>query len=93
MGGLQALGGIPFLSGVKFHVEYIQNHVWGPLGARVMSIFVKAYFFPRTLWVRSMVKKSVKNYIEWCSQSAKRLIVGQRSEHILVRSYDDIMIA
>ena len=26
---------------VKFHVECIQNHVWGPPGARVMSIFVK----------------------------------------------------
>ena len=30
---------------VKFHVECRQNHVWGPPGARVMSIFVKTYIF------------------------------------------------
>ena len=40
-GGLQALGGISFLFLVKFHVECHQNHVWGPLGARVMTNFVK----------------------------------------------------
>ena len=28
---------------VKFPVECRQNHVWGPPGARVMSIFVKTY--------------------------------------------------
>ena len=27
----------------KCHVECCQNHVWGPPGARVMSIFVKTY--------------------------------------------------
>ena len=31
-----------------------------------------------------MVEKSVKNYIEWCSRSTKRLGLGRR--------YDDIMI-
>ena len=28
---------------VFFHVECTENHVWGPLGVRVMSIFVKTY--------------------------------------------------
>ena len=45
----------------------------------------------RLNWVIVMVKKSVKNYIEWCSQSTKRLIVGQRYEDISVISYQDIM--
>ena len=30
---------------MKFHVECRQNHVWGPPGARVISIFVKTYIF------------------------------------------------
>ena len=38
-----------------------------------------------------MVEKSVKNYIEWCSQNAKRLIFGQRYEDIIVIPYYDIM--
>ena len=32
---------------VKFHVECCQNHVWGPPGARVMSIFIKTYIFAK----------------------------------------------
>ena len=44
------------------------------------------------LWVIPMVKKSVKNYIEWCSQSTKRLIFGHRYEDTIVLSYYDIMI-
>ena len=28
---------------VKFHVECMQIHVWGPPGARVMTIFKKTY--------------------------------------------------
>ena len=35
------------LSGVKFHVKCIQNHVWGPLEARVMSTFVKTFIFAK----------------------------------------------
>ena len=30
---------------LKFHVKRRQNHVWGPPGARVMSIFIKTYIF------------------------------------------------
>ena len=30
---------------MKFHVECNQNHVWGPPGARVMTMFVKTYIF------------------------------------------------
>ena len=44
-GGLQAPGGISSFFLVKFHVEWRQNHVWGPPGARVMIIFVKTYIF------------------------------------------------
>ena len=44
------------------------------------------------LWVRPMVKKSVNNYIEWCSQSTQRLEFGQRHEDIMIISYYDIMI-
>ena len=77
---------------VKFQVECRQNHICGPPGARVMSIFVKTYILLGTFWVRPMVKKSVKNYIEWYSESTKRLIVGQRYEHICVISYYDVMI-
>ena len=43
--GLQALGGISSFFLVKFHVECHQNHVCGPPGARVMSIFIKTYIF------------------------------------------------
>ena len=32
---------------VKFHVGCTQNHVWGPPGPRVMSIFVKTYICAR----------------------------------------------
>ena len=42
--------------------------------------------------MRPMVEKSVKNYIEWCSQNTKRLNFGQRYEDIIVKSYYDIMI-
>ena len=41
-GSLQAPGGISFFL-VKFSGECSQNHVWGPLGARVMTIFIKTY--------------------------------------------------
>ena len=30
---------------VKFPVECRQNHVWGPSGAQVTSIFIKTYIF------------------------------------------------
>ena len=39
-----------------------------------------------------MVETSIKNYIEWYSQSAKRSILLQRYEDIIMTSYDDIMI-
>ena len=51
----------------------------------------KHIFLLRTFWVRPMVKKSVKNYIEWYYQSTKRLIVGQRYKNLIVISYYDIM--
>ena len=38
--GLQALGGIPSFFVVKFHIECNENHVWGPLVARDMSVFL-----------------------------------------------------
>ena len=38
-------GRYPILSSMKFRVECSQKHVWGPPGARVMSIFVKTYIF------------------------------------------------
>ena len=44
---LKALGGIPFLSGVKFQMECTNNHVWGPPGAREMPNFVKHVFFAK----------------------------------------------
>ena len=47
---------------------------------------------PRTFWVQPMVKKSVQNNIEWCSQSTKRLNFGQRYEDIIVIAYYIIMI-
>ena len=31
----------------EISVEYTQNHIWGPLGARVMSIFVKTCIFEK----------------------------------------------
>ena len=44
------------------------------------------------LWVTPMVKKSVKNYIEWCSQSTTRLNLGHCYDDDIVISYYDIMI-
>ena len=38
-------GRYPICSGVKFHMECIQNHVWVPVGARVMSSFLKTYIY------------------------------------------------
>ena len=32
---------------MKFHIEYRQNHAWGPRGARVMTYFVKQLFFAK----------------------------------------------
>ena len=72
--GLRAPRGISFFWFVKLHVEYRQNHVWGPPGARAMTIFVKHIFLERLNWFRPMVEKSAKNYIEWRSQNTKRLI-------------------
>ena len=44
-GGSTCSGRYPVSSGVKFHVECSQNHVGGPLGARVMSKFVEIYLY------------------------------------------------
>ena len=41
--GSTGLGRHSILFLLKIHVECTQNHVWGPPGARVMSIFVKTY--------------------------------------------------
>ena len=41
--GLAGLGRYLIFLSVKFIVECTQHHVWGPLGARVMSIFVNTY--------------------------------------------------
>ena len=43
--GFQASEGSSFFLLVKLNIECRQNHVWGPPGARVMSIFVKTYIF------------------------------------------------
>ena len=36
---------VSHLLSLKFHVECRQSHVWGPPGARVMSISIKTYIF------------------------------------------------
>ena len=61
---------------VKFHVECTHNHVWGPPGARVMTIFIKAYIFVKVELGPTTVEKSFKNYIEWYSQTTKGLDFG-----------------
>ena len=54
---------------MKFHVEHIQSHVWGPLGAQSLSTFVEHVFIQRSLGVKTIAEKSIANYIEWCSQN------------------------
>ena len=39
------LGRYPTFLDVKFHIECIHNHLWGALGARDMTTFVKHVLF------------------------------------------------
>ena len=41
--GSTGLGRYAIVLSTTIHVECIQNHVWGPPGARVMTIFIKTY--------------------------------------------------
>ena len=63
----------PLVVVLKFHVYCSQNHDWGPLGARAMSIFGKTYI---------LAEKAMKGHIEWCSQSTKSLDFGSPYEDI-----------
>ena len=53
-GGLRAMVGISFLFVVKYHVECISNHVWGPPGSRDITIFVKTYICIKIIRVISV---------------------------------------
>ncbi len=45
LGESTGLGRYPFVLSMRFDVECITNHVWGRLGARDMTTFVKRVFF------------------------------------------------
>ena len=77
-------GGCPLVAVVKFYGECTENHVWGPLGVRDMSIFVKHVFLQSSLPVITVVEKSVKNCIGWCSQIAKRMNFRSYCDHIII---------
>ena len=70
----------PLALAVKFYVECIQNHVWGPLGGREMSM-CKTCILQRSFGAMTMGEKSVENYIEWYSLNTKRMDVGSRYHH------------
>ena len=72
----------------RMHSESCLGTPWG----RVMSIFVKTYILAKDVLGDTHGKKSVESYIEWCSQSTKRLNLCQRYEDTIVISYYDIMI-
>jgi len=73
-------------------MECTENYVWGSPGVRDMSIFAKHAFWQRSLWVITIVEKSVKKYIRWSYQSTKRFGVGPRHKDITIILYYDIMI-
>ena len=75
-----------------FGVECTQHHVWRPPEARDMTTFVNRVFVQRSLGVMTMVEKSIKHYIEWCSRNTKRLNIGSRYKHITILCYCDIRI-
>ena len=85
-------GRYPFFSGVKFHVECTRNLACGPLGARVMSIFVKTYLFVKVELGDNRVEKSAKNYIEWSSQRTERLDFGSRYDGVMISVEDAIWV-
>ena len=80
------------MSGVKFHVECTQNHVWGPPGARDMTNFIKHVFLAKDVLGENHGKKITKHYIEWCSQSTTRFEVGPRYKDIMIMIYYDILM-
>ena len=69
---------------VKFNLECTQNHVWGPLGFRDVSIFVKHKSLQKSVGIMNMAENSIENYIEWYSQNTKRMNVGSRVQHIMI---------
>ena len=83
--GTTGPGRYPILFVVKFHMEHTQNYAWGPPEARDMTTFVKRLFLlQRSFGVMTMVEKSIKNYIGWYTQNAKRMNVGSRYQHIMI---------
>ena len=93
--GLQALGGSSSFFSWNFTSNAIRIMSGDPLEPELWTYLWKHVFLSRTLWVRPMVKKSLKNYIECYSQSTKRLICGQRYEHvcdIILWHYDSLII-
>ena len=81
------MGGIPsfWLLGRYPVVFRMQSKITsGDLGARDVSIFVKHVCLWRSVVVVNKVGNSFKNYIEWCSQHAKRLHFGPLHEHIVI---------
>ena len=73
----------------RMHSESCLGTPWDPSYEHICK---NIFLLERLNWVRPMVEKSVKNYIEWCSQRLKRLHVSQLYEDIIVKSYYDIII-
>ena len=84
--GYTSPGRYLIFSSVKTHLECTENHVWGPPGTRDMTMFVKHEFFPKEALGENLGKKSIQNYIDWCSQSTKQIVIGRRYS-----DYDNII--
>ena len=61
-----------------------------PLGPEIRA-YVKHVCLPEVAVgvVRTIVEKSIKTYIEWCSENAKRIDFGPLYEHIMILKYSN----
>ena len=75
----------------RMHSKSCLGTSWG---ARYEHNICKTICFWRRSFVvvSTIIEKRINNYIQWCSQSTKRLDFGLRYEDITIISYYDIMI-
>ena len=74
---------------MEFHVECTTHHVWPPLGARDMSLFVKHVFVQRSFGVVTISEHSVHNCTDDVLKIQKMMHFGLRYEHIMILWYYD----
>ena len=65
-------------------MECAKDDVWGHLGSRDMTTFVKSDGVEEDARITTIFEKVVKHHIEWCSQHTKRMDFGARYDNTMI---------